>query len=58
MDSEKLLVSRRALADLLLWCEDAIDLRDETDAWIVPAFDELRQTMSPQPIKPAIIDER
>ena len=40
-----ILVSRQALKDLLLWSEDAIDFKDESDAWLVPAFLTLKEAM-------------
>jgi hypothetical protein len=43
---DKISVSRRALADLLLWCEDAIDFKDESDAWVATAFDELSERLA------------
>jgi hypothetical protein len=42
---DKIVVSRVALTDLMLWCQDAIDFKDESDAWIVPAFDALREQL-------------
>jgi hypothetical protein len=43
---DKISVSRKALADLLMWCEDVIDFKDESDAWVAAAFDELSQTLA------------
>ena len=37
----KILVRARALKTLLEWCSDAIDFRDETDAQVAEAFDQL-----------------
>lgn len=39
MTEPKTAVTSSALKDLLMWCEDAIDFRDESDEWAAKAFD-------------------